>query len=619
MKKVFFSTVLFSLLINSFALDFALRITPVAVLPSDNDLDTGFGGLVNFDLDLFNFVTVGVEGGYTTIKQKPLDKNFNIFMGGASLGLYYYPLSRLYLSANGSFGVHSISIDAPSVSDDGSGLYYRGFGELGFRFTPGFVLSAVGGYESFMIDGSDYISAPFIGLSAKFNFSGEKKSSSSFLVDFEQDSTVFPVHSNMYKSVPFGYATVRNVGTAEARDVHISFRSGKYSATEKECASVSNLGRYKSIEVPLCADFSSELLCYSEDGKINGELVIDYNFLGKHVREVQNIVIEVNHRNSFSWNDSAALASFIDNQTPEILEAAKYLAGTEIINLKPGMNTAFQYSAAILEGLRLSGLVYSEDTMTPYREYSLGEKIDSIQYPLQTLALLSGDYDDLGLLVCSCLESFSINTGFIAMNDDFIVLVDTGIAPDKKSNQFIGDDVIADSNTTWLALSMANFSKGFTQARLGAAKKLVAMQQNPQNTYEIVDVHSAWEYYPPVTFTGYKGSYKNPSKDSVTKAVNEATSYYINNDLSQLTKKFRAEGQTKLLADCYVRQGMYAEALAEYQKINTPSAWNNMGLVYMAQKNYKSALSMYNKVIAKEPENKIALAGIKKIKALTGE
>ncbi len=64
---------------------------------------------------------------------------------------------------------------------------------------------------------------------------------------------------------------------------------------------------------------------------------------------------------------------------------------------------------------------------------------------------------------------------------------------------------------------------------------------------------------------------------------------------------------------------MYNEALAEYQKLGTISSMNNMGMVYTAQKAYRSALGMYNKVLAKDPENKTALAGVKKIKALIGE
>ena len=614
-KKIIALTLCAFISVPFFSLEFAARLTPSLLFPTGEQMSTGFGVNAAFDLDLFNFLTLGLEGGFASTKQEALEKNFNIFSGGLSAGLYYYPLSRLYLSGNGSFGMYSISIDSPSVTNNGSGLYWRGFGEVGFRFTPAFVLSATGGYSSYMIEGSSFLDSPFVGLSAKFNFSTNKKSSrGNFSVNFEQDSSSFPVYSSLYKKVPLGYATIRNISSAEVRDLHVSFQAGKYTAAQKECASFSILNRYKSVEVPVYADFSSEFLKYSEDGKINGELVISYSFLGKQMVEVQNIVLDVRHRNSFIWNDSAALACFIDPSTPEILEAAKYIAGTEIVNLKPGMNSPLQYSAAIMEGLRLADIDYSRDKVTPYTSFRNSEQIDSIQYPLETLGIMSGDYDDLGILVASCLESFGIGTGFVALDDDFIVLVDTRIVPEKKQNQFTGLDVISDANTTWLPLSMKTFREGFTKSRTQGAKLL-----NSGIEYEIVDVHEAWEYYPPVTFSGYRGSYKNPSKDAIIKAVNEATTYYINNELAALAKKFRSEGNTKLLADTYVRSGMYNEALAEYQKLNTTSAWNNMALVYTYQKKYKQAQDMYKKVLAKDSNNRSANAGMKKITALIGE
>ena len=615
MKKGFGIFILsFFLAVNISALDFAFRLTPNMFIPIEESRGSGFSGIVNFDVDLLNFLTAGLEGGYNSAKEKSFDGTYNFFMGGLCAGVYYYPLSRLYLSANGSFGCYGVTVDSVSKSMSSNGTYFRGFGEVGFRFTPAFVLSAVGGYENFSVDSASFISGPFAGLSAKFNVSTNKKSSSdNFWVSFEQDSELYPVYASMYKHVPLGYVTLRNISSAEVRDVHVSFAAGKYTSSEKECFQVSRMNRYKGTDVPVYADFAPDILRYSEDGKINGELIIHYSFLGKKMTEVQNIVLDVRHRNSFLWNDPAALSCFIDNGAPEILEAAKYIAGAEIINLKPGMNSPLQYAAAIMEGLRLAGIVYSEDTLTPYSEFRRSEKLDSIQYPLQTLSLMSGDYDDLGILVCSCLESVGVGTGFIALDDDFLVLVDTRIAPEKKTNQFSGEDVISDENTTWLPLSMKNFGKGFTQARLAASKALSSGE------YEITDVHTAWENYPPVIFSNYRGSYKNPGRDSIIKAVNEATSYYINNDLSALIKKFRASGDTKKLADTYVRCGMYSEALDEYQKLNTIASMNNMGMVYAAQKNYRGALSMYNKVLAKEPENKIALAGVKKIKALIGE
>ena len=96
MKKVFTALFVTALLsAQSFALDFAFRVSPVMTFPKEENLDTGFGGFFNADIDLLHFLTLGVEGGYNTIKQESLDKNFNILMGGVSAGLYYYPTIRL--------------------------------------------------------------------------------------------------------------------------------------------------------------------------------------------------------------------------------------------------------------------------------------------------------------------------------------------------------------------------------------------------------------------------------------------------------------------------------------------------------------------------------------------
>ncbi|MBQ9283217.1 MAG: tetratricopeptide repeat protein [Treponema sp.] len=629
MKKILFLIPL--ICIFSFrlsAVDFALRISSGSAFPDNEKLGSGYGGMVNADIDLFNFCVVGVEGGYKAIRQKSLDENFNIFMGGVSGGVYYFPLSRMYVSANASFGFHDISINSPGVTDSGSGLYWRTFCEMGFRFTPSFILSGLAGYESFYLDSSKFISSYFAGLSLKFNFSSRGKSSSdSFAMEFNQDFPTFPVYSALYKQSPIGYAFIQNESSAEMQDVYVSFRAGKYTTTERESFEIPILRRHRGETVPVYADFSPEILRYGEDGKVIGELVLTYRFLGKAMTEIKPLILDVKHRNAFSWNDSEfnidSLVCFISSTTPEILEAAKYIAGVETNNLKTGMNSPFQYAAAIMEGLRLSGIVYSEDKLTPYSHYRLSEDTDSIQYPLQTLSLLGGDYDDLGILVCSCLESFGIATGFVALDDDFIVLVDTEIAPEKKSNNFGEDSVLSDENTTWLALAMSQFDRGFTKARLSAGEKLSRIQKKlsvgQAFPYKIVSVHSAWKEFPPVSFSGYKGSYKNPPKNDVLKAVDDAISFYINNDLAELITRFKASGDTKLLADTYVRSGRYDEALSEYKKLNTTAAWNNMGLVYSAQKNYKAALEMYQKVLEKDKDNPTALSNIRKIQILIGD
>ena len=129
------------------------------------------------------------------------------------------------------------------------------------------------------------------------------------------------------------------------------------------------------------------------------------------------------------------------------------------------MNANLQYAIGIIEGLRLIGMDYSEDNVTPYATFHYDTELDSIQYPLQTLQCLSGDYDDLGILVCSCLQTINVPTGYIPYDDDFIVLVKLNMGAKQALNNFASTEGLVidyDADEVYLALSMKNLAKGFT-------------------------------------------------------------------------------------------------------------------------------------------------------------
>ena len=91
--------------------------------------------------------------------------------------------------------------------------------------------------------------------------------------------------------------------------------------------------------------------------------------------------------------------------------------------------------------MRQAGIKYEEDVGTPYDTYHLDmETLDYIQYPYQTMLYKSGDKDDLGILIMSLLQSVGIQTGFLATQDDFIVLFNTEIPENRIDNFFDGSD-----------------------------------------------------------------------------------------------------------------------------------------------------------------------------------
>ena len=151
---------------------------------------------------------------------------------------------------------------------------------------------------------------------------------------------------------------------------------------------------------------------------------------------VEPVIISVYNRNAFTWGDTASLAAFISPDSQEIAEFAKGVAGITRNNLYTGMNANLQYAAGIIEGLRLIGMGYSGDTSSPYQYYHASYELDSIQFPTQTLSWKYGDYDELGILVCSCLQTINVPTGYVPLEEDFIVLVKLGIKPSQALDHF---------------------------------------------------------------------------------------------------------------------------------------------------------------------------------------
>ncbi|MBR4790450.1 MAG: hypothetical protein IKX70_03470 [Treponema sp.] len=624
---VFAITFVFNLLSLS-ALDFVFKLEPTVLLPNviDPKWSVAPGVTVQGDFDFLNFLTVGVEGGYAYEQAKATEDGINTVFGGLNVGFYYYPISRLYLGAGGSFGIHNITTQIPVAGSENSttkkvfnGLYYRGFGEVGFRVNPSLSVNLAGGWASFGSGtalGNAFLSGPFAAISLRMNgHFGANAKSSAIDVRITQDADVFPVYSTVYGYEPFGTIYIKNDEGAELRNVHVSFRAGKYSSSAKLCGSVDKINRHARMEFPLLADFSDEILGFTEDGKISGEIIVEYEFLGKKMSVTEPVIVSVCNRNAFIWGDSASLAAFISPDATEIATFAKEVAGITRNNIYTGMNANLQYAIGIIEGLRLIGMGYSEDYVTPYSSYHFTYDMDSIQYPLQTLQCLSGDYDELGILVCSCLQNINVPTGYIPYDDDFIVLVKLNIAANQALNNFASTDGLVidyDTDEVYLALSMKALDKGFTASYKAGSETVAKIFSSEDAYYDFVDTTDAWTEYKPVAFST-NSSVTTPKQDALVKNIKSAIQDYISSDIEEVIKRARNSGDSNKLGVALVRAGRYSEAKREFQKAadkGSISAMNNVANILMIEKNYSAAAAQYKAILQKDPSNAAAKKGL---------
>ena len=613
------------------ALDLIFKLEPVVMFPLQENMSFAPGGLLQADVDLFNLFTAGFEGGYLFEKPESTDEGINTIFGGINMGVYYYPLSRVYIGLGGAFGANSYSTQIQKSAETGQpekknfgGLYYRGFGEVGFRVNPSLCINLVGGWSSFSAGnniGEGFLAGPYAAISLRMGAHvGNKAKSSAISVKVEQDADVFPVYSSVYGYEPFGTIFIKNDEGAELRNVHVSFRAGKYTNSSKLCGTMDKINRHGTAEFPIIADFSDEILGFTENGKISGEIIVDYEFLGKKMTTVESVIISVDNRNAFIWGDSSALAAFISPDSQEIATFAKEVAGITRNNIYTGMNANLQYAIGIMEGLRLIGMGYSEDNITPYATYHTGYEMDSIQYPLQTLQCLSGDYDDLGILVCSCLQTINVPTGYIPFDDDFIVLVKLNMGAKQALNNFASTDGLVidyDADEVYLALSMANIEKGFTASYKAGADAVVKCFSSEEVYYDFIDTTAAWSNYKPVAFST-NSSVTTPKQDALVKNIRAAIQDYISSDIEAVIKRARDEGDTNKLGVALVRAGRYTEAKKEFQKAadrGSIPAMNNVANILMIEKNYTAAAAQYKRILDKDPENKVAQKGLENANA----
>jgi tetratricopeptide (TPR) repeat protein len=206
------------------------------------------------------------------------------------------------------------------------------------------------------------------------------------------------------------------------------------------------------------------------------------------------------------------------------------------------------------------------------------------------------------------------------MEDDFVVLVDTQLKPTSATNHFANtDNLVITEDTVYFALSMAAFEQGFTKSRERGAGLIEKINNSEDVYYDFVETHYAWEKYPPAIYTGYGNVLKRPDQTQVEAIFQSAVKDYVQSDLSVVISQARSSGDSNKLGLAYVRAGQYANAKAEFSKEAAKgniSAMNNLGNVYMLEKDYTAAEKQYKQVLAIEKDNKTALKGLENVRSV---
>ena len=166
------------------------------------------------------------------------------------------------------------------------------------------------------------------------------------------------------------------------------------------------------------------------------------------------------------------------------------------------------------------------------------------------------------------------------------------------------------------------FGSGFTKSRAKGSELIAKINSSEDAYYEFIETHYAWNNYPPAIYTGYGDVLEKPTQATVEALFKAAVTDYINSDLAVVIKRARDSGDSNRLGLAYVRAGQYTNAKNEFAKAvakGNVSAMNNLGNVYMIEKNYSAAEKQYKQVLAIEPNNQTALSGLENVRSMLDE
>lgn len=603
------------------ALDFGFRFTPEASIPflgSGANFTLGGGAGLAADFELGGILAPFVEAGLGFEPTRNTGTSLQLTRGGAGLNLLFYPMDRLKARLGAGAGVYAATYDLIQTNN----FYWKAGGEIGYRFSPGFTLLASGQIIQYMYQGGSHYMGIALGLTADLNLSLFSSRGTGITVEGSQAQPVFPILRTQYEQAPIAAARITNTEQAEIRDVEVSFQAGGYTSAAKPCARFALISRGKTVETPLYASFSEQVLTLSERTKVQAELIVTYSLLGSRREARKPVTILFAHRNAATWKDERLAAAFVSPNDPAVLEHSKYIAGLVREKLRGGIDANLQYGMGFFEGLRLSGISFTADPTTPYAEYhGHPDQVDYLQYPHQTLVYRSGDCDDLAILYAAALESVDVRTAFIPFEDDFLVAFQLSMSETDARTAFADPSAaILQGGRAWVPVQVSRIREGFLAAWQAGAKKCgdAAASGAPLRMFTLED---AWKAYKPVGIPGVESRVAKPSEAQVYQAFENAISRFVSREIAPQVQKLlsRMPGgagtsrQHNTLGMLYARYDMLKEARVQFARAAAQDyvpALCNLGNIAFLEKKYEEAIEHFEKAIGLQPDTKAALLGL---------
>jgi len=440
---------------------------------------------------------------------------------------------------------------------------------------------------------------------------------------------IFASAYKYYESNPLGKVAIVNNSDAAFQKVKLSFTIKGYMdfPTETE---IEEIGPKQRLELPLKPLFNNKILEVTENTPLQSEVALTVYIAGEPRTVKRSFPLTLYERHAMRWDQKAKLGAFVTHKDPVVADFSR-LVVQQYVDAYPNLPQALVYARGIYDALGVLGLKYIVDPTSPFAEFSeSGSAVDYLQYPRDTLARKSGDCDDLSVLFAACMENVGVGAAFIDVPGHVFLMLNTGIAEkDKMTLGFPDELLVVNQGTVWVPVEMTVVGTSFTLAWQKGAEEY--RDWSAKNKVDIINVQKSWEVFKPVTLPQTDASVKVKRED-IDAAYKGELEELARQRLTNLSAGYRetlkrspndlgALGQLGIL---FGENGIYSEALEQFQKMlaidkANALALNNIGNISLLQGRLDDARQAYEAALKSSPNEPGILVNLARVAQQAGK
>ena len=424
---------------------------------------------------------------------------------------------------------------------------------------------------------------------------------------------IFASAYKYYEAHPAGKVVIRNNTDNVYPRIKLSFAIKEFMDYPTEIE-IEQVPARQQVEVQLKPVFSNKILDVTENTAVQSELALTYHIAGEPRKVTRSFPVTLYERHAMVWDQKAKLGAFVTPKDPPLSDFSRSVI-RNYVDAYPNLPQSVVYARALYGALGVLGLKYIVDPTSPFQEFSeKSGSADYLQYPRDTLARKSGDCDDLSVLFTASLENIGIATAFVDVPGHVFILFNTGVREkDKAVLGFRDELLVTHEGWVWIPVEMTMVGSSFTRAWSKGAEEY--RDWSAKGKAEIVNTQKAWELFKPVTLPSTDTRAAKVSREEIEARFKDELEGLGTQRLANLSAEYlqrlkkdpadtAALGQLGIL---YGENGLYAEALEQFQKIlaadkHNSLALNNIGNINFLQERLEDARVAYEAVLRTDPE-----------------